>query len=276
MNSDFSEKVLAALVSPSGTTTHRLDEVPDGLRCRDTGMMYESIRGVPSLFKPSEGEGEDVTTRIKSFYEENPFPNYEGLEDFGQLVKKGQRNSFSATLLDSIGYNKLILECGCGTGQLSHFLQCNNNHVLGIDMSLSSLGLALEHKRRNQLERASFAQMNIFNLAIKDESFDVVISHGVLHHTYDARKAFKEIARKVKPGGIIMVGLYNYYALSRLGSGPRRSACWGRRSTLSFAIGSVMPARRISGSRINTSIPMKLGIRSTRSWAGSGKKASPI
>jgi SAM-dependent methyltransferase len=39
-----------------------------------------------------------------------------------------------------------------------------------------------------------------------------VISHGVLHHTYDARRAFAQIVRKAKPGGIVMVGLYNYYA----------------------------------------------------------------
>ena len=37
----------------------------------------------------------------------------------------------------------------------------------------------------------------------------MVISHGVLHHTPDARKAFAQIARKLKPGGLIMVGLYN-------------------------------------------------------------------
>jgi 2-polyprenyl-3-methyl-5-hydroxy-6-metoxy-1,4-benzoquinol methylase len=94
---------------------------------------------------------------------------------------------------------------------LSHFLQCNNNNVLGIDMSLSSLGLAIEHKTRNQLIRSSFCQMNIFNLALKDGVFDVVISHGVLHHTYDAEKAFAQVVRKVKPGGIVMIGLYNRY-----------------------------------------------------------------
>jgi SAM-dependent methyltransferase len=67
-------------------------------------------------------------------------------------------------------------------------------------------------KLDNGLPRSSFAQMNIFNLAIKDNSFDVVISHGVLHHTFDARRAFAQIVRKAKPGGVVMVGLYNYYA----------------------------------------------------------------
>jgi hypothetical protein len=38
-----------------------------------------------------------------------------------------------------------------------------------------------------------------------------VISTGVLHHTRDARRAFAAITRKVKPGGIVVVGLYNAY-----------------------------------------------------------------
>lgn len=208
----FSDRILACLKAPGGGDDAVLEAVDDGLLCPDTGETFPFIDGVPSLYAPPEGEGEDVTERVKSFYEENPFPNYDGLEEFGEMVAKGSRNPFSADLLRAIGYNKTVLECGCGTGQLTHFLQLNNNHVLGVDMSLSSLKLGLEHKLRNDLSRSSFAQMNIFDLAVKDACFDVVISHGVLHHTFDARRAFAAIARKVKPGGVIMVGLYNRYA----------------------------------------------------------------
>lgn len=209
----FSDRILACLKEPGRADDAGLTVDPQGLRGQQSGKIYQLVDGiVPSLFMPEEGKGSQVTSAVKDFYEENPFPSYEGLEEFGQLVNKGSKNSFSDSLLKAIGYNKNILECGCGTGQLSHYLQLNNNHVLGIDMSIASLKLAIQHKMRNGLPRSSFAQMNIFNLAIKDNSFDVVVSHGVLHHTYDARRAFAAVARKVKPGGIIMVGLYNYYA----------------------------------------------------------------
>lgn len=210
--SPFSDRILACLKAPGGTNDDDLEIVEGGLRNIRTGELYPNRDGIPFLFARSEGDTSSVTEMMRSFYEEHPFPSYEGLEEFGTLANKGWTNPFSRELLDAVGYNKLILECGCGTGQLTHFLQLNNNHTLGIDLSLSSLGLAMEHKKRNQLERSSFAQMNIFDLAIKDESFDVVISHGVLHHTYDARAAFAHIARKVKPGGIVVVGLYNSYA----------------------------------------------------------------
>lgn len=205
----FSEKIMACLKAPGGDNQSDIELTAHGLKNCGSGEEYPFIGDIPSLYQPIKGEGEDVTTRVKSFYEENPFPSYEGLEEFGELVNKGSQNPFSANLLKAIGYNKTILEAGCGTGQLSHFLQLNNNHVLGIDMSLGSLKLALEHKLRNQLVRSSFAQMNIFDLAIKDDSFDVVISHGVLHHTFDAKKAFGHVVKKLKPGGTVMVGLYN-------------------------------------------------------------------
>jgi SAM-dependent methyltransferase len=208
----FADPILECLKAPGGGDNTTLELDGDTLRCPLTGDVYPFIEGIPSLFQAPEADGREITDKVKTFYEEHPFPNYEGLEDFGELVTKGNRNPFTRSMLDGIGFNKKILECGCGTGQMSHFLQLNNNVVLGIDMSLGSLRLAVEHKIRNDLARSSFAQMNIFDLAVKDESFDVVISHGVLHHTFNARRAFSHIVRKVKPGGIVVVGLYNRYA----------------------------------------------------------------
>ena len=154
---------LELLCCPACDGELALTRTKHSLSCQGCGHEFLSDNGLPRLFWPNEWDGRpDVTESVKAFYEENPFPNYEGLETFGDLVTKGNANPFSLQLLRSIGYNKTILECGCGTGQLSHYLQLNNNNVLGIDMSLSSLELALEFKRQNQLRRCGFAQMNIF------------------------------------------------------------------------------------------------------------------
>jgi carbamoyltransferase len=201
---------LADCLKPPGAADNAVLDRRDGaFVCRTTGAVFPDRDGVPSFLAD---EVDPITGKVKAFYEEHPFPNYEDVQDFGDLVTRGSKNAFAKRLLDAIGYNKLILECGCGTGQMSHFLSLNNNHVLGIDMSLASLKLAVEHKLRNEVPRAAFAQMNIFELGVKDEAFDVVISNGVLHHTRDARRAFAAIVRKAKPGGLIVVGLYNYFA----------------------------------------------------------------
>jgi carbamoyltransferase len=205
-------RLLASLKPPGANAEADLERIDGAFRCRATRTVYPDRDGVPSLLAGLDIPGDSVTGKVKAFYEEYPFPNYDGVEDFGDLVKRGQKNEFARGLLDAIGYNKLILECGCGTGQLTHFLSLNNNHVLGVDLSLSSLKLAIDHKLRNGLPRSAFAQMNIFDLAVKDDTFDVVISSGVLHHTSDARRAFAAIVRKAKRGGVVIVGLYNRFA----------------------------------------------------------------
>jgi 2-polyprenyl-3-methyl-5-hydroxy-6-metoxy-1,4-benzoquinol methylase len=205
-------RILDCLRPPRETDGPTIERVDGGFRCPASGRLFPDRDSVPSLLVGVDDDQSPITGRIKAFYEQHPFPNYEGIQSFGDLVERGRSNPFGSGLLDAVGYNKLILECGCGTGQLSHFLSLNNNHVLGVDLSLSSLKLAIEHKQRFAVPRSCFIQMNIFELAIKDNAFDVVISTGVLHHTKDARRAFGSIAKKCKPGGIVVVGLYNSYA----------------------------------------------------------------
>lgn len=205
-------ELLACLRAPGGNGRATLERGPDGFHCPETGAFYPDRDGVPSLLTQIEGGPEGITGRIRAFYEAHPFPNYEGAQDFAALVARGKKSDFARALLNTVGSNRLVLECGCGTGQMSNFLSANDNFVLGVDLSLSSLKLGLQHKRDNDLRRVAFCQMDIFDLAIKDQSFDVVVSTGVLHHTKDARRAFAAIVRKAKPGGLVVVGLYNSYA----------------------------------------------------------------
>jgi len=105
-----------------------------------------------------------------------------------------------------------VVEIGCGTGQLTNFLAIAHRTVVGTDMCLNSLRLAQKFKIEHDLERATFAQMNLFQPALKDGFFDVVISNGVLHHTSDCREAFRRISRLARPGGYVVVGLYSAYS----------------------------------------------------------------
>lgn len=206
-------RLLTCLKAPGASDHSVLERDERGFHDTQTGAYFPDQNGVPSLLAGIDTTDSDkVTGKIKAFYEEHPFPNYDGVETYGDLVRRGETNAFYSGLLSAIGYKKLVLECGCGTGQLAHFLRLNNNHALGVDLSTASLSLAVEHKIRNKVDRVGFVQMNIFELAIKDESFDVVISSGVLHHTKNARRAFAAIVKKVKPGGIVVVGLYNWFA----------------------------------------------------------------
>jgi carbamoyltransferase len=186
-----------------------------GARNPATGASYSVEEGIPRLFVPNVRfgtNGHDVTDVVKRFYEATPFPNYGALDNQRALLEKARTGSFARLLNEQIPYDARVLDVGCGTGQLTNFLAIAHRTVLGTDASLNSLKLAQNFKTANGVERATFAQMNLFRPAVRDGFFDVVISNGVLHHTSDCRAAFRRISRLAKPGGYLVVGLYNFYS----------------------------------------------------------------
>ncbi len=187
----------------------------EGARNPVSGACYPVEEGIPRLFVPTSPDGTtspDVTDMVKAFYEETPFPNYEDLDNCRALIEKARQGLFARLLNDQIPYGASVAEIGCGTGQLTNYLSIAHRAVLGVDVCLNSLRLAQRFKTANGLERAAFAQMNLFRPGLKDGFFDFVISNGVLHHTGDPRAAFARIGRLVKPGGHVVIGLYSAYS----------------------------------------------------------------
>lgn len=183
------------------------------IHCLKCNNCYQVEDGIPLFFQPNEGNGlkKDVTDAIKTFYEKTPFPNYEGIENVGDLIEKAKRSIFMRLLNEQVPFNIRVLEIGCGSGQLTNFLSSASRVVFGTDMCLNSLKLAQAFKEKNNLGRAGFYQMNLFRPIFKDESFPLVICSGVLHHTGDPFRGFQIISRLVKRGGYIIIGLYHKY-----------------------------------------------------------------
>lgn len=152
-----------------------------------------------------------ITKKINEFYEQNPFPNYEEFDSLSSFNEKASRGIYAKMLDEQIPLNVKILECGCGTGQLSVFLSKGQRIVIGQDLSLSSLKLANNFKTKFGIFNLKLVHADIFDLPFPKNEFDFVISKGVLHHTYDAKKAFETISRLIKPGGFIIIGLYNKF-----------------------------------------------------------------
>ena len=194
---------------------HRTELVVQGeyLLCSECGLRYPMEGGIPQLFYPHDGfaQGGDVTETVKAFYEETPFPNYDDHDSIRSLIDKSRRGMYARMLDAAIPYNSTVLEVGCGTGQLSNFLGISCRRVVGADLCLNSLRLGTNFARQHGLDRVAFVQMNLFRPCFKPQQFDVVLCNGVLHHTSDPYGGFKSILPLVKPGGHIIIGLYNTY-----------------------------------------------------------------
>lgn len=183
------------------------------LLCADGAHGFPVDDGIPILFWPNEWEDDkrDVTEQVKAFYEETPFPNYDDFDSVESLAHKARQGIFARLLDEQVPPRSRIIEIGSGTSQLSNFLSIANRDVFATDLCLNSLRLGQRFAREHGLGRIRFFNMNLFRPAFKPESFDLVISNGVLHHTSDPFLAFKSICRLVRPGGYILVGLYHRY-----------------------------------------------------------------
>ncbi len=83
----------------------------------------------------------DVTDTVKAFYEETPFPNYDDLDSRESLQQKARIGVFARLLDEQLPPEVIVLEVGCGTGQLTNFLAINwRRRVIGADLCMNSLG----------------------------------------------------------------------------------------------------------------------------------------
>jgi ubiquinone/menaquinone biosynthesis C-methylase UbiE len=164
--------------------------------------------GIPDLYFDDQNP---LTLKQSEFYNDVKFPNYDDIEDFGTLLDKSRNSIFVNKLDDEIPYHSKVLEAGCGTGQLSIALSRYNRKVHSIDLSKGSLIEGKKFIDKNNLKNVQFYRMNIFNLCFPNNYFDTIISNGVLHHTHNAELAFNKLSEKLKPGGIIIIGLYHKY-----------------------------------------------------------------
>jgi len=192
------------------------------LRCTGCRSEFEIEDDIPLLFWPNEWEegGRDVTNQVREFYEATPFPDYDEFDSRASLAQKARQGVFARLLDEQLPTGIRVIECGCGTGQLSSFLSLANRSVFATDMSVSSLRLGQRFAREHSLDRVRFVQMNLFRPAFRPGAFQLVISNGVLHHTSDPFLAFRSISRLIAPGGYILVGLYHRYG--RLITNARR------------------------------------------------------
>lgn len=102
---------------------------------------------------------------------------------------------------------KMVLDYGCGAGEngglrllTEDLIALGASEVVGIDISDVEIKRARERIASKGLSNVRFIVGDAHDTGLADESFDVVIGGGVLHHL-DLVRALREIARVLRPGG---------------------------------------------------------------------------
>ncbi len=176
--------------------------------CNACGARFETPDEIPNLRIP----GDARTELVRRFYTQTPFPGYPPRDNLSWLRARAERSEFAHLLDRAIAGDARIVEVGCGTGQMSLYLARADRIVIAADLTRDSLMLGAKAAKRFGLKGVQFVETDLQCPALRAGAFDVVYSSGVLHHTPDPRASFAKLARLVRPGGIIVLGLYNSFA----------------------------------------------------------------
>jgi SAM-dependent methyltransferase len=176
--------------------------------CRACGGRYEVVDEIPALRLP----GDARTDAVRRFYDRAPFPGYPPHDSLHALRARAERSPFPRLIDRAIPGDARIVEVGCGTGQMCLFLARADRVIVGADLTRASLALGAEAARRFGLDRVQFVETDLQRPGLKAGAFDIVYSSGVLHHTPDPRASFARLAQLARPGGTIVLGVYNAFA----------------------------------------------------------------
>lgn len=177
--------------------------------CATCGRSFDASDDIPDLRHAPDRR----TERVREFYERAPFPGYPDRDSIEWLRARAERSEFARVLDRAIPGDATIVDLGCGTGQMTLYLARAGRRVVGADLTRASLHLASDAARRFDLcDAVKFVQTDLNRPGLRNGAFDVVYSSGVLHHTPDPAAAFSRVARLARPGGWIVLGLYNAFA----------------------------------------------------------------
>lgn len=101
-----------------------------------------------------------------------------------------------------------VLDAGCGIGRTAIAMARLGASCTALDMSEDNIGFVRSNSEKQGLSVTAI-KGDVLKLPFEDESFDFVWCNGVIHHTVDPVRAFKEVARIVKRGGHLFVGVYS-------------------------------------------------------------------
>jgi len=102
-----------------------------------------------------------------------------------------------------------ILIAGCGTNQAAVFAYTNPQaRVVAIDVSQASLGHHRQLKDHYGLSNLELHRLPIESIASLEQSFDLIVSTGVLHHLAQPERGLRALAGCLRPEGVVAIMLY--------------------------------------------------------------------
>ncbi len=191
--------------------------------------MGTSVDGLCSCASYRERKLEAMENEIKDFWQTHPC----GAELVGDLCEETraeyeeffdrydrfryEKEPHILKNLDTIDFNgKRVLEIGLGQGADAEQIVKRGGIYTGVDLTAESVRRVKMRFSLHNIPHERIEQATALDLPFDDDSFDIVFSHGVLHHIPNIEKAQAEIRRVLKTDGRLIAMLYAKWSLNYL------------------------------------------------------------
>lgn len=194
------------------------------LNCSTNYPIIENIpRFVPENYWNLNTDNDEITKKTKNYFgfewdyfndwgfiDDSLIPNDKNFAYLGG-TSNARKKTFDTKVRLSNSHLKpdtFTLDAGCGNGRYTYEAGLRSQGiVIGVDIGYGSVKSA--YKNTTELDNVFILQANLFDLPFKDNILDNAFSNGVLMHTGNAKKAFYEICRIIKPNGFFVAHVYN-------------------------------------------------------------------
>ena len=169
------------------------------------------------MLKKSEQNASPSIDDVCSYWTENPIHSLEFSEEpnskaYFDLIDRFRllENELWAkkSFYDLPGNaNTHLLDAGCGVGVFTRFYARCGFKVTALDLTDVAVQITKKSLELSHL-KADVQQGSVEALSFDDNSFDYIVSNGVIHHTPETEKAVNEFYRVLKPGGKASIAIY--------------------------------------------------------------------
>jgi len=200
----------------SGTALGLRDGVRDSSDSRE-GLEY--LDQFTPRTMPNEPTAAESKTEVRNFWNAEPCGSrYLGAtQDFESHAR--MRYDLEPHIREFAGFEhaagKRVLEIGVGMG--ADYLEWLKAGAVATGVDLSSASL---ERARQRCKEAGYIpdlrEADAEHLPFPDDTFDIVYSYGVMHHSPDPSQCIREARRVLKPGGTLRIMIYHHPSLTGL------------------------------------------------------------
>lgn len=145
---------------------------------------------------------------IRKFYDNLKFPGTYSLDDIRFYEIEGIHNIYLKEIDKHLADSQNVLDVGCGTGLVSNlFASRYNSNFTAVDFA-DSIDYAKKFSQENCIYNVQWVKQDFLDF-VSNTQYDVIICCGVLHHIPEYRNALDKIKSLLKPGGKLLLALYN-------------------------------------------------------------------